>query len=646
MKNIGKTVITGITTVFTAVLMSACDNRATETLSIAGQNQTELLKVIDHYAKTGDTQKQEAAMFLVKNMKEHYYMESVATDSFMTRVRRLKTDVEADSLSRLWDEVKRYDKPKMKLDAKNVSYELLVNNIDRAVERWRQSAWKKEVDFNTFCKYILPHRMLTEMPANGWRDTLYNEYHPLIEGVRDMKTAFRIVHDAVSERFKRTPFGMPYIMDIPNLRRIGRGSCVQHCVYEAAVMRALALPAAVDGIDAWANYSKNGHMWVALVTGDGTYTMAKKDTLARKMNYIDSSIFEMKNKPEEDYPYSTDFRKRCCKVIRSTYEYNDNEYDDGEADKMTHSIFEDPYKTDVTQEYMKCHDVKVSSDVKAEYGYLCTFKTGAGWIPAVFAKQTDGQFTFRDMADSVVYLPVFSKKGELFPICNPFALINGEKHYITPQHNTKISMTLNRKYPLTAHFISYWPPMRGARFEAANSSDFTGADVLYTVQRTPLLINEVTVNSNKKYRYVRYVSPEEKNPGISELQFSYKGKRINGTPWGDTTLNNKTWAFDGDYLTVTEAHVPFIFGLDFGKPVSIDRLMFSPKTDANFIIPGNKYELFYYDMGWKSLGIKTATGYSVSYSGVPANALYILRNRTAGDEERIFEYINRRQIWW
>lgn len=93
-----------ITTVLVSLLLTltSCNDRATETLSLAGQNQTELLEVIDHYAKNGDQHKQEAAMFLIENMKNHSYVESVAIDSFMAKVRLLETDVNADSLSRIW----------------------------------------------------------------------------------------------------------------------------------------------------------------------------------------------------------------------------------------------------------------------------------------------------------------------------------------------------------------------------------------------------------------------------------------------------------------------------------------------------------------------------------------------------------------
>ena len=92
----------GFITAVTIALVS-CDSRMTDTLTIAGKNQTELLKVIDHYTERGDTLKLKAATFLIENMKEHYYTESAAIDSFVNKVKLLETKVDADSLSSIWE---------------------------------------------------------------------------------------------------------------------------------------------------------------------------------------------------------------------------------------------------------------------------------------------------------------------------------------------------------------------------------------------------------------------------------------------------------------------------------------------------------------------------------------------------------------
>jgi hypothetical protein len=58
------------------------------------------------------------------------------------------------------------------------------------------------------------------------------------------------------------------------------------------------------------------------------------------------------------------------------------------------------------------------------------------------------------------------------------------------------------------------------------------------------------------------------------------------------------------------------------------------------------YELFYMDDDWISLGVKEATGDSITFDKIPENALLWLRNLDEGKEERIFTLENGKQIWW
>lgn len=71
-----------------------------------------------------------------------------------------------------------------------------------------------------------------------------------------------------------------------------------------------------------------------------------------------------------------------------------------------------------------------------------------------------------------------------------------------------------------------------------------------------------------------------------------------------------------------------------------------PEDETNNIFKGNKYELFYWDVGWKSLGIQIAKSSRLYFYKVPTNALFWLRNLTKGKQERIFTYENNSQIWW
>jgi hypothetical protein len=66
----------------------------------------------------------------------------------------------------------------------------------------------------------------------------------------------------------------------------------------------------------------------------------------------------------------------------------------------------------------------------------------------------------------------------------------------------------------------------------------------------------------------------------------------------------------------------------------------------NFIEIGHQYELMFFDKGWQSLGLKTATDSHLEYNNVPGNSVLLLCDLTAGKEERIFNYENGKQVWW
>lgn len=71
-----------------------------------------------------------------------------------------------------------------------------------------------------------------------------------------------------------------------------------------------------------------------------------------------------------------------------------------------------------------------------------------------------------------------------------------------------------------------------------------------------------------------------------------------------------------------------------------------PEDNSNKIIPGNKYEVYYWDKGWKSIGIQKAEKDYLIYNNIPKNALLYIKNLDAGVQERIFTIENGKQIWW
>jgi hypothetical protein len=68
--------------------------------------------------------------------------------------------------------------------------------------------------------------------------------------------------------------------------------------------------------------------------------------------------------------------------------------------------------------------------------------------------------------------------------------------------------------------------------------------------------------------------------------------------------------------------------------------------NANKIISGKTYELFYWNNRWMSLGKKTAIKDSLKFDNIPNDALLWLRSRGSGAQERIFTYDHLKQKFW
>ena len=76
---------------------------------------------------------------------------------------------------------------------------------------------------------------------------------------------------------------------------------------------------------------------------------------------------------------------------------------------------------------------------------------------------------------------------------------------------------------------------------------------------------------------------------------------------------------DGDGLTffLTKEKGAFVT-LDLGKPEKIEKIVYMPRNDDNFIRLGDQYELFYQDgfRGWISLGRQVASELTLHYDNI------------------------------
>lgn len=338
--------------------------------------------------------------------------------------------------------------------------------------------------------------------------------------------------------------------------------------------------------------------------------------------------------------YSVDSVKRASKVYRRSYEIHIQG-------------FLSPFQYDVSNQYAQTQ-LSVSLPIKERNVKLYTFASIYDWQPAADPSHYYGnKIVFDNIGGHIVYLPVIEddhSSQRFHSVSPPFILENDASiRYLEARSDSIQHMVLHRKYVLYAHWIQRWGKMIGAKFEASDYPDFSSSEKLYEVKDMPEGITSQEINPSESYRYVRMQVREDARPNVAELAYSDEyGNRVQGKVIAhDIDLENVNKATDDDYGTWSSSSIDhYWWGYDFGlNPPMLSRIEFCMRHDMNMVESGKRYELFYYDGDWKSLGEQTAMSDSLEWDA-PSGALYWLRCLDGGREERIFTYENGRQVWW
>lgn len=608
-------------------------------------NSYELIKTYLHYQLSFDKEKKIAATLILNNMEGHYSYTSTAIDSFSNIIKHCDSIIQEPQMNHIWQKLANKENIKRQQDINTINKDFLTTDIDCAISTWRKSPWKKEVNFETFCSFILPYRVMNEKAEKGWRPYLRDKYKSVILGTKDLKRAFYLVHDSLSHEFLRGGSQYPHQLNPFEMANVLKGSCLQKCIYEVAVMRALGIPAVIDGIDCWANYSRTGHTWIALVAKDGTYTIAKKDTTVSKHNPIDASVFKLRNPLSATFPHDTTFQKRCAKILRYHFETIPNEYHDTEAPLDIKERFSDKHISDVSAEYDFIGKYTIKNK-EIGYIYLCVYRTNKGWFPITYSKCTNGKHFFTNIGDSCIYLPAYYHNKRLIPLGHPFKMVKNKAIAIIPSQTQKERITLRRKYPMINDFYTHWARMQGSIFTSSKTQDFQYPKTIWTINNTPDYRNIFVLKKAQKCRYVKFQVPEGIKSPFAEIAFFKGNQTLEVTPYSkDAEELNK--CIDLDYFStpqISKRGYQIIF--DFKCQVNLDKILFVCKNDGNYVVPGHSYTLWHYDHGWKSLSTQVATDYAISFSNVPPGALLLLKDNNHGKEERPFTYKNGKQEWW
>jgi hypothetical protein len=560
-------------------------------------------------------------------------------DTMVAKINRIKNQLAADPED---------------YEVLSVDENRLVTNINETYNTYLKTSWKDKISFDTYCQYLLPYKVYKEPLESNWRKTLKSRFLKENDSSifqSDMSVAVKKIHAWLYPKKKgfEVLFGKKNL-NIPDftadiLDKLKAGSCHEITTLGVAYMRAMGIPATIDFTPNYLNIS-SGHEWCVAI-------------LDSKQHIPFDITYEKTNKIKDDYFIFS-------KVYRNTVQPNPKSHfvQRGYCNFLP-ELFNNPFVEDVTQLYTHTANItipiarKVSS--KSQFCYLGVFnRLMQSWNLVSWGKIENGQAIFKNIGTGGVYLPVVVETDGSTIVNSPFILNkNGKIKFLSPQTSTLETIKINRKFYSNPDKEGQKIRMIGGIFQGADNLEFKNPVTLYTIKKNPGdYFNDIELPENltKNFRYVRYLSPKNSFGNVGEIEFyetvnasPLKGRKI-GTEgsWADNLKNTKEAVFDSNVLTYFDSKIADYswVGLDLSTQRKINKIRFIARNDMNCVQPGDIYELFYWQDGWKSLGQEKAKSIYLIYKNVPKNAVLWLRNLTEGVEERIFTYENGRQVWW
>lgn len=619
-----------------------------DTLTKAQNNRNELLKVLQYFRAEGDSLKYQAALFLLENMADKYYITGSAVDEYYTfidsvyQIKQQEYDIPAIYEVFLKSATHLKEKPIICRDAEYLSADYLINNINEAFAVWHQP-WNQHLSFEEFCEYILPYRVGEELPE-VWRPLFQEKFGVLMQSdtIRTAKEACTIINNKLIKLPIHLALSGVMNIDLrPNtLANIKFGLCNDYASLALFAMRAQGIPVAREKIPQWGK-SNNGHVFNMVYDNDGS----THDFSGAEQN------------PDE---HLIRFRHNIPKVYRETFGKQKESLALRHGNEPIPVFFRNPYQKDVTGEYsfINATDVVISLEnpQQRKFVYLCVFNPN-GWLPVAWGEATDKTAVFKDIGPDIVYQPAFYMDGKLQPTGYPF-LLDTLGHITTfiPQ-SILVDLKLERKNPQAANLLYIPPIMVGSRFQGSNDASFRKAVTYHTITTEPeFKYTTVQVKCKQPMKFVRYQSSDRTWGNMSEVEFYTEGTTtpLTGKIIGEYIpsiyypRNGIGHLFDGDPLSFFHSNDTCSWGgLELTEPAIVSHIRFLIRNDDNGVRKNHEYELFYMNNGeWSSLGRQIADkDDEIVFANVPQGALYWLRDYTRGQEERIFEVNNNQIIW-
>ena len=623
-------------------------------LNYAGENKEELKKVLEHYKD--NPEKLNAAHFLIKNMIGKHVIDSTSINNMqpfynaLTNHRekygKYKDDIQyyiCDSIKRLVSNDKIF--PKYLPDIKILSSDFLISYIDRSFQIWRQYSWCKNIDFETFHKYILPYTTKNYYwkEALGFFDQKYATFRDTVQSKSYTEVSELISHNIDTTFLKE--WGL-YIEECKNLipTRFQNivsaqiGSCLEYNIYKITALRANGIAAALNAHSGWGNFGYT-HFWTEIINDNTVkklYDNTQRPYTSDSDILINDMFWSNNHSPlTKDIPpfISVQYCRTIPKVYRFNYEIQKNNLALIAKEEIP-PLFKDLGIEDITDKYIVCKDIVVPLWNKLhpqKYIYLCCYDVGK-WNPVCWSLPENKQASFHKMGVNILYLPAYYDNGIIVPAGDAFILT--DKGLIRNISNktleTERTGTFYTKMPYRLNTLLAASGTIGTKFYLCNRGDLADSTLVHTISELPFYIDSFSLSKNNNYRYLicdfQNVHPSGDPFCIAQINvFEKDGKLVKGEWTGTKNIRNNGLKniTDGNRVSyyqpdTTQKQQRIIF--DMEQVCNIEKVEFYPRSDDNRIVTGELYELFYWDGKWISLGQQVAKDYKLVYHDIPKNA--------------------------
>ena len=669
---------------YLAIFLSSCsysENKYFEyALELADKNAKELESIQRHYQN--NKKKSTMSLFLINNMIGKQTVDSKSIEKsqlyfnsfiiYFNTQGRYKNDIQyiiCDSIKQLYPYAESH--PRYLSDLQHISADFLIRHIDYCFHIWQQYPWCKDIDFDTFCKYILPYTTSNcywEQAA----DFFEQKYATLRDSVchKSYKEIGKIIAEDIDKTFVQNwvLFSQKHKGLLPttfeNLAKAQIGTCLEANIYKIAALRANGIPAALNTFPNWGN-ANSPHFWTEIIGDEHIeklYDNTQRPYISDSDILVDNIFWKNTYSPtvKDTLPHvSIQYCRTIPKVYRINYEIQQNCLALRAKEEIP-DFFRNPGIEDITDKYIVCKDIEVplwDNKHKKEYVYLCCYDDN-NWIPVCWSIPRKKQALFTKVGVNMLYLPAYYENGAIIPAGNAFILKeNGELKCFSEEADKKeISATFYSKTPYRLHTALQAAGTVGTRFSVCNKKDLSDSLNVYTIEKLPFYEDSFKIPTNKKYRYL--VCDFQNTPAfqdaysIAEIKIFGKNRqqlegKLTGTKGiSDNKLEN---VMDEDRVSFyqpdkSEKRQYIVF--DLGQPREIEKVEFYPRSDDNRIVTGELYELFYWDKKWISLGRQYGKENRLAFHNIPQNALFRIHNHTRGKEHRPFTYEEGKQVWW